>query len=365
MPASYTPSAPNGVGTDDYRCFLLDPQLAQDAFLTGTIVLPGNADVVHHVILFRVPPDQVDEAEALDAAHRRARAGPASATPASASGPGLDDAPWLGAWAPGRQGVGQAARASASGSTRGTQIVMQVHYNLLAGPGPDISVDPAAAGPGSADLTPLRDRCCCPRRSSCPAARRTPTGRCATATPPWPTSIARFGGGRRHRPTCCTCSAAADPSPGNVQSCTAHDRPSRRRSGRSPATCTCSAARSRSRSTRARPQARTVLDIPVWDFDDQGARPIEPVQLQPVDTVQVTCRHVQWLRDRLPAFEGQPDRYVVWGEGTTDEMCLGILRSPVPDGRSPQTGWAGSAASRSMEHAPAPTERAARPGIHD
>jgi hypothetical protein len=41
--------------------------------------------------------------------------------------------------------------------------------------------------------------------------------------------------------------------------------------------------------------------------------------------VKVTCRHVQWLRDRLPAFAGQPDRYVVWGEGTTDEMCLGIL----------------------------------------
>ena len=31
------------------------------------------------------------------------------------------------------------------------------------------------------------------------------------------------------------------------------------------------------------------------------------------------------LRDRLPAFQGQPDKYVVWGEGTTDEMCLGIL----------------------------------------
>ena len=34
---------------------------------------------------------------------------------------------------------------------------------------------------------------------------------------------------------------------------------------------------------------------------------------------------MQWLRDQLPAFHGQPDRYVVWGEGTTDEMCLGIL----------------------------------------
>ena len=25
------------------------------------------------------------------------------------------------------------------------------------------------------------------------------------------------------------------------------------------------------------------------------------------------------------AFKGQEERYVVWGEGTTDEMCLGIL----------------------------------------
>ena len=47
--------------------------------------------------------------------------------------------------------------------------------------------------------------------------------------------------------------------------------------------------------------------------------------LRPGDTVRVTCRHDQSLRDLLPAFKGQPERYVVWGEGTTDEMCLGIL----------------------------------------
>ena len=74
------------------------------------------------------------------------------------------------------------------------------------------------------------------------------------------------------------------------------------------------------------PRARTVLDIPLWDFDNQGSKPITPVHLDPFDTVRVTCRHVQWLRDRLPAFAGQPDRYVVWGEGTTDEMCLGMLQ---------------------------------------
>src|SRR5512147_895646 len=35
MPRPYTPSAPTGVGTDDYRCFLLDPKLTEKAFLTG------------------------------------------------------------------------------------------------------------------------------------------------------------------------------------------------------------------------------------------------------------------------------------------------------------------------------------------
>ena len=53
MPSPYAPSAPSG-GTDDYRCFLLDPGTDEDAFVTGVDVVPGNRDVVHHVILFRV-----------------------------------------------------------------------------------------------------------------------------------------------------------------------------------------------------------------------------------------------------------------------------------------------------------------------
>ncbi len=72
--------------------------------------------------------------------------------------------------------------------------------------------------------------------------------------------------------------------------------------------------------------ADTVLRIPVWDFDDQGSKPVDPVHLDALDEVNVTCTHQQWLRDRLPAFETQrDDRYIVWGEGSTDEMCLGML----------------------------------------
>ncbi len=111
MPQPYTPSAPTGFGTDDYRCFLLDPELDEDAWITGTNVLPGNTDVVHHVILFRVPPRQVGQAKQLD-----------EGTPGEGwtcfGGTGLDDfqgiddAPWLGAWAPG------GARVRAPGRVR-------------------------------------------------------------------------------------------------------------------------------------------------------------------------------------------------------------------------------------------------------
>ena len=72
--------------------------------------------------------------------------------------------------------------------------------------------------------------------------------------------------------------------------------------------------------------AKTLLRIPIWDFDNQGSKPIEPIHLDPGDTVRVTCQHQQWLRDKLPAFDTQrEDRYIMWAEGSTDEMCLGML----------------------------------------
>ena len=43
------------------------------------------------------------------------------------------------------------------------------------------------------------------------------------------------------------------------------------------------------------------------------------------DFLEETCRHDPTLRQKLPAMQDTPPRYVVWGEGTTDEMCLAIL----------------------------------------
>ena len=325
MPEPYEPSAPTGAGTDDYRCFLLDPQLQHDAWLTGTNVLPGNPDVVHHVILFRVPPDQVARAESMDAATTGQGwtcFGGTGLDPVES----LDDAPWLGAWAPGgAETVHQAGYGVRL--DKGSRIVMQVHYNLLAGTDEDVSATQLRLAPINRRLTELKtmllpapvelpcrpahdDGALCDRDAAVADVRERFGQAGATAD-----GLYFLCGGR--------------PRPGNVQSCT--------RTLSEPATLRGVAGHmhllGRSIRIEVNPgtdRAETVLDIPVWDFDNQGAKPVSPYRMRAGDTVKVTCRHVQWLRDQLPAFEGQPDRYVVWGEGTTDEMCLGILQVTRP-----------------------------------
>lgn len=322
MPVAYTPSAPTGKGTDDYRCFMLDPKLARDSYLTGTNVLPGNPDVVHHVILFRVPPEHVDEAERLDAADQ-------DEGWTCFGGPGLpsemdqlDDAPWLGAWAPGGSET-MTPDGYGVDLPRGSRIIMQVHYNLLADVGPDMSSTQIRVTPRRPGITDLHtflmpapvELPCRPGHDSSPLCDRD----AALAD-----ARERFGmvGGALAEGLHYLCGTR--PTPGPVTSCT--------RTLDRPMTVLAAAGHMHLLGRQIRlavnpgePDARTVLDIKVWDFDDQGSRPVRPVRLDAGDTVRVTCRHVQWLRDRLPAFEGQEEKYVVWGEGTTDEMCLGML----------------------------------------
>ena len=74
-------------------------------------------------------------------------------------------------------------------------------------------------------------------------------------------------------------------------------------------------------------RSKVLLDIPRWDFHWQNAYTLEdPVRAEPGDVVRVTCRHD--VRKRTHGGHGVPTtpRYVLWGEGTTDEMCLGILQ---------------------------------------
>ena len=321
MPAAYTPAAPNGTGTDDYRCFLLDPRLAEKVFLTGTSVRPGNPDVVHHVILFSVPPDKVDDAQSLD------DGAPGEGwTCFGGSGLrdddfGLNSAPWLGAWAPGGS-ESMSAPGFGKPLAPGSRIVMQVHYNLLAGAAADTSSTVLRYRPGTARVTPL-ETMLLPAPVEMPCRAKYADGPLCDRDASMADVIQRFGGaGNTNNALYLLC--GGEPKPSNTTSCD--------RQIAEPTTIRGVAGHmhllGRSITIEVNPgtpEARTVLDIPVWDFDNQASKPIRPVHVDFGDVVRVTCKHVQWLRDLLPSFEGVPDKYVVWGEGTTDEMCLGIL----------------------------------------
>ena len=81
-----------------------------------------------------------------------------------------------------------------------------------------------------------------------------------------------------------------------------------------------------------RPDGRSLLEVPAYNFDEQSVIPLpKPVAVKTGDTLRVTCTHDVTLRQRLPQLRKLPPRYVVWGEGTSDEMCLGlIVWSPNP-----------------------------------
>jgi len=117
--------------TDQFICFTIDPQLAQDVWLTGTQVNAGNKAIVHHVLVFDDPNGE-------------------SIGKAAAGGGKYDcfggvgvSGPLLAAWAPGATAaitpadVGLPVKA-------GSRLVMQVHYHPT-GAGVQVDSDTSVA----------------------------------------------------------------------------------------------------------------------------------------------------------------------------------------------------------------------------
>jgi hypothetical protein len=318
MPAAYSPAAPHG-GTDDYRCFLVDPGITGASFLTGSQFLPQNAAVVHHAIFFRITPEQAAEAERTDADT------PGEGWTCFGDSGISDGAAWVASWAPGadetllRPGIGYPMGA-------GSRLVMQVHYNLL------------VAKPGDTDrsgvrlrltdrpgLTPLDTKLLpAPIELACAADEKGPL--CDRAAAVRDVS-ARFGAdaGRRVEGLHRRCYADRPPVASTETRC---DYPVG-----APATIHALGGHMHllGRSIKVelnpgRPGASTLLDVPAYNFDEQGITPLaKPVTVKPGDTLRVTCTHDVGLRKQLPQLRNQPPRYVVWGEGTSDEMCLGVV----------------------------------------
>lgn len=111
------PTYTNTATNDNYRCFVIPSGIATDKFIKAFEVIPGNTDMVHHVLVYQ---DDSNVPAQLDAADP----GPGYT---SFGGVGSSSADLIGGWVPGSTAnifpTGMGVRLKAN-----TNLVLQVHY---------------------------------------------------------------------------------------------------------------------------------------------------------------------------------------------------------------------------------------------
>ncbi len=116
-----SPAAPYSIldgATDQFRCFVLDPMLTSTSYIDGTFVVPGNATIVHHALVFADP----------SGASKSLITDTATGSYDCFGGPGFSNTTLMAAWAPGGVPVEYPADVGAEVDP-GTLFVMQVHYH--------------------------------------------------------------------------------------------------------------------------------------------------------------------------------------------------------------------------------------------
>ena len=259
---SYLPKGP----TDDYRCFVVDPVAATDQYLTGVHVRPGNATVVHHLIVFTLASDTAEQAIlARDAQD------PAPGYECT-NGAG-DETNFLTGWAPGA-GVTIFPQDTGLLVPGNRKLVIQIHYNSSNTNGqPDrtqVDLDLATNVAKRAAILAVRGDVNLPPRDVDATAIGTQTLNVGNIT------SARVWGASIHMHT------RGIGAQVHVQ--------------RSSDTC--------------------LLDLDGWSFHWQHMYwYAQPFTVNKGETLRVTC-HYDTSADTTN---------VTWGEGTNDEMCLAYL----------------------------------------
>jgi hypothetical protein len=327
MNKAYQPTPTNG-GTDDYHCFVIDPHVAANSMITAVSFKPQQKLIVHHMILFQVT--QKDRASALALDNNGAGWSCFGGTGMGSSFSSFLTTPWLSSWAPGRN-TDVMPSGYGTSIAKGDLLVIQIHYNLLAidfGTTPKdrssvlLTTVPEAGSslkPLYADLFPAPVELACPTgvtgnlcdrgKSLIDLARRTSSASAIEAA-----GLNLLCG-----------QSAFNPTPSSTSTC---DRkitqseivikatPHMHLLGRSM----------RLTLNPGTPGEKILLDRPKYNFDDQSPTVLaKPISLKIGDTVRVQCTFDPTLRAILPQTKKLPPRYVTWGEGSSDEMCLGVL----------------------------------------
>jgi hypothetical protein len=323
VPHPYKPSAAPGT-TDDYHCTLLNPHVTRNSYIITSQFIPGSPED-HHAILALVPPSL-----APTALKDNAKTGKKGWTCFGAPGlPGASLAAflglhWLSVWAPGH-GADDLPKGTGIELPAGSLVIMQVHYNLLVGDKPVQNSLTLDTVPISTPLLPLGGLIAlAPPDIPCPTGV---TGPLCNRAASLANLARRFGVGATETVTALEQICGRNPSNPPVGDTTSCIWPIRKNGyivrvqahmhllGRSfsmvldPGT----------------PQARTVLNVPDYNFDYQKAYNLKtPIPVHAGEKLQITCTYDPTLAQKLPILRKVPPHFVTWGDGSSDEMCLGL-----------------------------------------
>ena len=327
MVKAHLPAAPKN-GTDDYRCFLLDPKVKEDSIIRSIQFIPQQKDYVHHAIIFRVTDANLAEAIKLDKS--------GTGWPCF-GGSGLGGmlssfvtSPWISSWAPGR-GIDVSPAGYGIPFKKGERFVLQVHYNLLAAQNSKLVTDQsrivmkAIPAKGATvkqlhvELFPAPVELACPAGVTGPLCDRRASlldlaGRTNNASALEAAGISALCGQNPFKPVASLTSTCDKVITGNFKIIAA--APHMHLLGRSlklilnPGTA----------------KEQLIFDVPNYNFDDQSAKVLKaPIKVTAGDTIRVQCTFDPTLRQKLPALRNLEPRYRTWGEGSSDEMCLGVI----------------------------------------
>jgi hypothetical protein len=327
----YTPKAAVGA-TDDYHCTLVNPGITRNSYVISSQFRPGSPEV-HHAVLALVPPAQRAQAIAANAA-TGGKGWTCFGAPSlpNASLAAFLSTPFLSVWAPGH-GADVLPKGSGITLAKGSLVIEQVHYNLLVGDKPVTNSLVLDTVPASTPLLAMQSQyLVAPPNIPCPAGV---TGPLCNYQASLNYTKQRFGsdglvmaegiddlcGENPNNPPLgdtATCTSRID-SDGYI----VRIQPHMHLLGVSftavlnPGT----------------PQAKTILNVPNYNFDYQKAYNIAPIAVSRGDKIQINCTYNPKLAQELPILRQAPAHFVTFGDGSSDEMCVGVTwqTSSVPN----------------------------------
>ena len=318
----YTPQAAVGA-TDDYHCSLVNPRITQNSYVISSQFKPGSPEV-HHAVLALVPPSMTAQALAANAA-TGGKGWTCFGAPAlpSASLAAFISTPFLSVWAPGH-GEDVLPKGTGISLPKGSLVIEQVHYNLLVGDKPVTNGLVLNTVPMSTPLLPMQSQyLIAPPNIPCPAGV---TGSLCNYQASLNYLNQRFGSGgvlmAKGIDQVCGENPGAPPV-GDTATCTWRVE-SNGYIDRIQPHMHLLGVEFTMVLNPGTPQAKTILNVPDYNFDYQKAYNVAPIPVSRGEQIQINCRYDPRLAQELPILRKAPPHFVTFGDGSSDEMCVGV-----------------------------------------